>query len=163
MLRKKGLKTMTTSRSRRAAPILTAALLLALFGCNTTPPSPAALTAPTLYAPTAVQHFARVGDVVIQSGDTPEGIAAQNDATLVGWYPDQGYATLGYPAPDGALLTAKTAIKNYSVPGVQNPRVYGINAWSTGIPGRMVGRRGETATGTATCRVKTQKFGTKLD
>jgi thermitase len=134
MLRKKGLKTMTINRSRRAAPVLTAALLLSLFGCNVTPanPTPLTLYAPTTYAPTTVQHFARVGDVVIESSDTQDGIAAQHGGTVIGWYPDQGYATLGYPAPDGVQLTMKTAIKNYGVPGAQDPKTYGVNSWSTG-------------------------------
>jgi thermitase len=134
MLRKKGLNTMTRSHPNRAAPLLTAALLLALFGCNTSSPSSTALdlSAPKTYAPTTPQHFARVGDVAIEPGDTQDGLAAKYGGTIISWYPDQGYATLGYPNSDGVLLTAKTAIKNYQAPGLTDPKAYGLNAWSSG-------------------------------
>ncbi len=105
---------------------ITASALLTLLACSSNPP---AVNAPFVYAPSEVQHFENLRDITIISSDTPISIAAQYSATVIGWYPDAGAATIGFA---GTAQTMGSKIKNYKSPSADDPKVYGLNAWSSG-------------------------------
>ena len=108
---------------------LTASATLALVACGTSPR--ATEPTPLLYAPTTVQHFAELKDVQISASDTVSSIAAQYRATVVGWYPAVGTATIGLEGSATPQLLA-SATKNYKSPSSDDPKAYGLNAWSGG-------------------------------
>jgi thermitase len=106
------------------------ATLVVFTACSATP-STTDHTA-WLYAPSEMQSFERVLDVTVTTRDTPWSVAAQHGGTVISWHPDAGYATLGFTSTDTFKPLGAPKPKNYQAPSADDPRAFGLKAWSSG-------------------------------
>jgi subtilisin family serine protease len=118
-----------TTRPRRSSSL--ALLLFAFSACTSGPEYPPQASG-VLYAPSTVQHFQRVEDVVVQTSDTPSEIAAKHGGTVVSWHPELGYATLGFEPSAEARAQGVSVPKDYRAPSADDPKAYGLSAWTSG-------------------------------